>query len=96
MSLVLLGGQVAAAAEADRGAQLAASCASCHAPTGRDQGIPALAGLDKQTIMSAVQAFRASEARSHVMHAVALSLTDEELAIVSDYLATQVEDASAP
>ena len=46
--------------------------------------------------MRAMQAFRASETPSHVMHAVALSLTDEELASVSHYLATHGEEASSP
>ena len=91
-----------AAAGADQGAQLAATCASCHGPAGDDRGIPTIAGLDEQTIMRAMQAFRASEAPSHVMHAVALSLTDEELASVAHYLATQAkkrvrhEDLDAP
>ena len=34
-------------------------------------------------------AYRASESPSHVMHAVALSLSDEELASVARYLAAQ-------
>ena len=61
-----------------------------------DQGIPAIAGLDEQAIMRAMQAFRASEAPSHVMHAVALSLTDEELASVAHYLAAHGEGAGSP
>jgi cytochrome subunit of sulfide dehydrogenase len=100
VSLVLLGTQVAAAAaaaaDADYGAQLAATCASCHGPAGGGQGIPSLAGRDEQTIISSMQAFRASEGPSHVMHAVALSLTEEELAIVAHYLATHVEEANSP
>jgi cytochrome c553 len=96
VSIVLLGSQGAAAADADQGAQLAATCASCHSAAGSDQGIPPLAGLDEQTIISSMEAFRASETPSHVMHAVALSLTDEELAIVSNYLATHVEEPNSP
>ena len=95
-ALVLLGSQAVAAAGAEQGPQLAATCASCHDPAGDDRGIPTIAGLDEQTIMRAMQAFRTNEAPSHVMHAVALSLTDEELASVSHYLATQGEEASSP
>ena len=60
------------------------------------RAIPSVAGIDEQTIIRAMQAFRASEAPSHVMHAVALSLTDEELASVAHYLATHGEKASSP
>ena len=40
-------------------------------------------------------AFRASETPSHIMHAVALSLTDEELASVAHYLATHGKERAA-
>jgi cytochrome subunit of sulfide dehydrogenase len=91
--LVFFGGEVAAAADDSRGAQLAATCASCHSVNGRDEGIPIIAGMDEQTIMDAMLAYRASETPSHVMHAVALSLTDEELASVAAYLAAHGENA---
>ena len=76
-SLALLGGQ-AGAADDSQGAQLAATCASCHALNGSDEGIPIIAGLDEQRIIDAMLAYRASETPSHVMHAIALSLSDEE------------------
>ena len=91
--LVLVAGEVGAAAEDSQGAQLAAACASCHSLNGRDEGIPVITGLDEQEIIDAVLAYRASETPSHVMHAVALSLTDEELASVAAYLAAHDEDA---
>jgi sulfide dehydrogenase cytochrome subunit len=70
-----------------QGAQLAAACASCHASDGSDKGIPAIVGLEEQRIVAAMRAYKASESPSHVMHAVALSLSDEELASVARYLA---------
>jgi cytochrome subunit of sulfide dehydrogenase len=85
--LVFFGGEVGAAADDGQGAQIAATCTSCHSLNGRDEGIPPIAGLDEQAIIDAVRAYRASETPSHVMHAVALSLTDEELASVAAYLA---------
>ena len=60
------------------------------------RGIPLFVGLDEQTIVRAMQAYRASETPSHVMHAVALSLTDEEVASVARYLATHAGKASSP
>lgn len=94
--LVLLGAQAAAAAGDDQGRQIAAACASCHGLPGSDQGIPSIAGLDEQKIIGAMQAYRVSEAPSHVMHAVALSLTEEEVATVAHYLATLSGKSSSP
>jgi cytochrome c553 len=84
--LVLLSSQ-AGAADTSQGAQLAATCASCHGLNGGDKGIPAIMGLDEQRITDAMLAYKASERPNHVMHAVALSLSDEELASVARYLA---------
>jgi cytochrome c553 len=78
---------VAFAGDNGRGAQLAAACASCHSTNGGDQGIPSILGREQQSIVDDMLAYRASESPSHVMHAVALSLTDEELRSVAQYLA---------
>jgi len=94
-SFLIAGGQGAAAANQAHGAQIAAACASCHGPAGGDQGIPLILGLDEQAIIDAVLAYRASETPSHVMHAVALSLTDEELASVARYLSTHGGEENA-
>ena len=91
-TLVLLSGQ-AGAADDSQGAQLAAACASCHSIAGSDEGIPIIVGLGEQTIIDAIMAYRASETPSHVMHAVAMSLSDEELASVARYLAAHEEEA---
>jgi cytochrome c553 len=93
--LILLGARDVAVAGDDEGVQIAATCASCHGPGKGMQAIPAVTGLDEKTIVRAMQAFRASEAPSHVMHAVALSLTDEELASVAHYLATHGDKANS-
>jgi sulfide dehydrogenase cytochrome subunit len=94
--VVILGARGVAAGEDDQGFQIAATCAACHGPAGSEQRIPAVAGLDEQTLIRAMQAFRSSEVPSHVMHAVALSLTNEELASVAHYLATSDDKASSP
>jgi cytochrome subunit of sulfide dehydrogenase len=93
--LLLLSSQ-AGAADTSQGAQLAATCASCHGPNGSDKGIPAIMGLDEQRIIAAMLAYRQSERPNHVMHAVAISLSDEELASVARYLAAHENDGNPP
>ena len=92
----LLGTASVAAAGEGQGVQIAAACASCHDPAGGGQGIPKVDGLDEKTLIRAMQAFRASGTPSHVMHAVALSLTDEEVASVARYLASRGDKAGSP
>jgi cytochrome subunit of sulfide dehydrogenase len=86
--LMLLGSQ-AAAADTSQGAQLTAVCASCHGPAGSDMGIPAIMGLDEQKITGAMLAYRTAERPNHIMHAIALSLSDAEIASVARYLAAR-------
>jgi cytochrome subunit of sulfide dehydrogenase len=90
--LAFLGTQAGAAEDAE-GAQIAATCASCHDPNGSDHGIPPIVGLDEKRTIDAILAYRASETPSHVMHAIALALSDEELASVVRYLAAHGKDA---
>jgi cytochrome c553 len=86
---VLLVSQSGAAADADQGAQLAATCASCHRLDGHDKGTPPIIGLGEERLTSALLAYRASESPNHIMHAIALSLSDEEIASVARYVAAQ-------
>jgi sulfide dehydrogenase cytochrome subunit len=86
--LVLLVNQSGAAA-GDQGAQLAATCASCHRLDGGDKGIPPIVGLGEERLTSAMLAYRASRSPSHIMHVIALSLSDEEIASVARYVAGQ-------
>jgi cytochrome c553 len=85
-----------AAAEPDRGAQLAATCASCHRVDGRDKGIPSIVGLDAEKLAGMMQAFKSNERSSHIMHAVSLSLSDDEIAVVAHYLAARGKEVKAP
>jgi cytochrome c553 len=85
----LLGGSAACAAENGQGAQLAAMCAACHGPAGRSDGIPAIAGRDAEGIKSAMLAYRSSERPSHIMHVIATTLSDDEIAAVAAYLAAK-------
>ena len=80
-------------AEFDQGARLAAICASCHDAGGENHGIPPLTGLDEKVITEALARYRANEAPSIVMHAIALSLAEEEVASVARYLASRGKEA---
>jgi cytochrome c553 len=85
-----------AAADSDRGAQLAATCASCHRLDGRDQGIPSIIGLDPEKLVGMMQAFKSDERSSHIMHTVSLSLSDDEIAAVARYLAARGKENKSP
>lgn len=87
--IVLLFSQPGSAADSNQGAQIAAMCASCHRLDGGAKGIPTIVGLGEEKLAGALLAYRASEIPSQIMHAVALSLSDEEIASVAQYLAGQ-------
>jgi len=82
----------AAAAGQERGAQLAAMCASCHRLDGRDQGIPSIIGMEKQTFIDAMAAFKSGARSNSMMHAVALQLSDAEIATLAAYLGARVKE----
>ena len=86
--LVLLANQGMAANDS-RGAQLAAICASCHRLDGHDKGIPSIIGLDQKEFVDVMAAFKSGQRSSQIMHAIALSLSDGEIAALAAYLATQ-------
>jgi len=85
-----------AAAENNRGAQLAAMCASCHRLDGRDQGIPSIIGLDKKKLAETMEAFRSGKRASQIMNVVARSLSTEEIDALADYLAVQPSGSEQP
>ena len=85
-----------AAEDISEGSRIAATCASCHDPAGRAQGIPPIVTLDEQAIVKRMLAYRASESPSHVVHAVALSLSDEEVRAVARYLSENADAGRQP
>ncbi|SDA99752.1 c-type cytochrome [Sinorhizobium sp. NFACC03] len=93
-ALLVPGGAIAA--DASQGAQIAATCASCHDPGGRGHAIPPVTSLDEQTIIRLMHNYRSSEGVSPVMHAVALSLSEEELVAVARHLASKAGNRGSP
>jgi cytochrome c553 len=69
---------------------LAANCTSCHGPNGNSLGaIPSIAGLDKATIVAALQAFRDGARPATVMHQHAKGYTEQEFAVLADFFSSQ-------
>ena len=94
-SPILLAASARAAAN-DQGGQLAAVCASCHRLDGGEKGIPSIIGLGEDRLTRAMLAYRLGERSSHIMRAIALSLSDEEIATVARFLAAQGKKAGPP
>jgi len=95
-SPILLAVSARAAAANDQGGQIAAVCASCHRLDGGEKGIPSIIGLDEDRLTRAMLAYRLGERSSYIMRAIALSLSDEEIATVARFLAAQGKKAEPP
>ena len=89
VSLINLSANRGMAADSERGAELAATCAACHRLDGRDRGIPSIVGMDTEKLTGAMSAFKSGARSSSIMHAVALSFSDAEIATLAEYLAAQ-------
>jgi sulfide dehydrogenase cytochrome subunit len=82
----------AAWAQADtRTASLAATCANCHGTDGRSvtSQVPALAGVPRQNIVSALKGFRDGTRPATVMHQLAKGYTDPQIEALAAYFAAQ-------
>lgn len=91
--LVVLGAVSGMAADNQRGAQLAAMCAACHRLDGRDKAIPSIVGMDRKEFVDAMAGFKSGARSSSIMHAVALQLSDAEIATLADYLGTRPKES---
>jgi sulfide dehydrogenase cytochrome subunit len=89
VSVVILGGGRAMAADNE----LAAMCASCHRLDGRDIGIPSIVGIDKKRFADTMAAFKSGARSSSIMRAVALQLSDAEIATLAQYLAARPKES---
>jgi cytochrome c553 len=92
VSLTILSANRGMAADSERGAELAATCAACHRLDGRDKGIPSIVGMDTEKFIGAMADFRSGARSSSIMHAVALSFSDAEIAALAEYLAAQPKE----
>jgi len=69
---------------------LAANCTGCHGPSGNSSGaIPAIAGLERAYIVTAMQEFKAGTRQATVMHQHAKGYSDQEIEILAEYFSKQ-------
>ena len=88
-SLVVSVAERGLAADNDRGAQLAATCAACHRLDGRDKGIPSIVGLSEEQFATAMRAYKSGERSGPIMQTMARSLSNEEIQILARYFAAR-------
>jgi len=69
------------------GKMLGDSCAACHGTLGAEfnEGMPPLAGMDRQRFVDLMKAYRQGEFPTIVMHDVAYVYTDAEIEAMADY-----------
>ena len=67
----------------------AASCAACHGTNGKgvSEGIPSIAGQNKEVLLQKLLAFKRDQLPATVMHQHAKGYTDAELERISAYIA---------
>jgi sulfide dehydrogenase cytochrome subunit len=70
---------------------LAATCANCHGTDGRSvtTQVPALAGVPRQNIVSALKGFKDGTRPATVMHQLAKGYTDAQIDALAGYFSSQ-------
>jgi sulfide dehydrogenase cytochrome subunit len=92
----ILGGMHGAAADESEGARIATTCAACHRLDHSAAGIPPIVGLDPKRLAAMMLVFKVTEHPNHIMHAVSLALSDDEVTSVAHYLAALGKEAKVP
>jgi cytochrome subunit of sulfide dehydrogenase len=93
IGLLVLSADSGTAADNEGGTQLAAMCASCHRLDGRDEAIPTIVGMGKEEFTKMMTAFKSGARSSSIMRAVALQLSDAEIAMLAEYLAARAKES---
>lgn len=75
-------------AAGDRRAEsLALTCFTCHnQPQPRQDGIPSLNALSREELIQRLTRFRNGELEATIMDRIASAYTDEEIALIADYI----------
>jgi len=70
---------------------LAANCANCHGTDGRSTtgAVPALAGAQRAYFIEQMAAFKAGTRPATIMHQLAKGYSDQQIAMLADYFASQ-------
>lgn len=78
--------------EAASGQAIAFTCAGCHGPEGRSQGVaPALDGEEAEDLYEILIEYKTDEEEGTIMNRIAKGYSDEELRAVAEYY-SKVED----
>jgi sulfide dehydrogenase cytochrome subunit len=73
-----------------KGRSLAANCTGCHGTNGVSAGgIPSIAGLEKQRMLTLMREFRDGKREATVMHQHAKGYTDDQLDAIAAWFAQQ-------
>lgn len=67
------------------GEYLAGECTSCHRPNSGSDGIPAIAGLDTDHFVAALEAYKSGSRTNTTMVSVARSLDAEQMKALAVY-----------
>ena len=71
---------------------LAATCANCHGTDGKaveGSQVVSLAGLDKNYLITQMQAFKAGTRTATVMHQISKGYSDTQIETIATYFASQ-------
>lgn len=91
--------------DAARGAKINAACIGCHGITGYKSSfpevyhVPAISGQNAKYLVGALEAYKKGERKHPTMHAMAQTLTEQDIADLAAYYSQQgatVAAASAP
>ncbi len=89
VSALLVAGPVKADGDINAGQEKSTSCAGCHGSEGEGVGEnPALAGLDSEVLVSAMQAYKTGERTEPMMAMLMQALSDEDIADLAAYYAS--------
>lgn len=78
------------AADPNLGRNLAATCANCHGTDGQSAGgMPVLAGVAKDTLLTRMKEFRSGERPATIMHQISKGYTDAQLDLIATYLSSR-------
>lgn len=89
-TLLLAGMATVQASNLNQARYIAANCANCHGTNGNSVGgMESLAGYDRDKFISVMKAFKAGEKPATIMHQISQGYSDEQVAALADFFASQ-------
>ena len=89
-ALLLVGMATVQASNLNQARYIAANCANCHGTNGNSVGgMESLAGYDRDKFISVMKAFKAGEKPATIMHQISQGYSDEQVAALADFFASQ-------